>query len=358
MYSRKEKLTVAMYFAGLPSSKIIRLWELFPHPDQLKSELSTVDKLLDCRQVALCKKCFTDGYADKYTEKLQRDNILCVTYYSESYPETLRNIGEPPVVLFARGNAKLLKSRCFSVVGTRKLSSYGKRVTMNFTSELARYFTIVSGLAYGADSVAHSVTLDNDGKTIAVLGSGLNNIYPASNKGLADRIVTSGSLIVSEFLPDATPFAYHFPRRNRIVSALSEGLLVTEAPEKSGTLGTVELALEQGKDIYVVPGEIYSAGFKGSNDLIKSMQGCMVTSPFDILRHYNFEERKKVAFQLSMEEQVIVDALSADKMSFDDLMSATGFSVGTLNFLLANLELRSIIAKLPGNFYCLYGGNR
>lgn len=358
MYNLKEKLTVAMYVAGLSASQIVGLWERFDTPDKLLNGIDKASDILDCKQLATVKKHLKDTFVAKYFNKLTQDNILCVTYYSENYPETLKNISDPPIVLFTRGNVGLLKSKCFAVVGTRKLSNYGKRVTMNFTSELARYFTIVSGLAYGADSVAHTITLDNNGKTIAVLGSGLNNIYPSTNRGLAERIAMSGSLIISEFLPDAPPLAFHFPRRNRIVSALSVGLLVTEAPEKSGTLGTVNLALDQGKDVYVVPGEIYATGFKGSNNLIKSLQGGMVTSPADILGNYNFSPRQVVRVQLNMEEQAIVDLLSHDKMNFDDLLVSTGFSVSTLNFLLANLELRSIIAKLPGNFYCLDGGNR
>ena len=164
--------------------------------------------------------------------------------------------------------------------------------------------------------------------------------------------------MLTEYNVRSSPMPYHFPHRNRLVSALSQGLLVCQSPLKSGTSSTVECALMQGRDVFAVPGEIYDGGFSGNNSLIKSMQGCCVTTPRDILDYYGLGAAKeqKQSVQLNFDEQRIVEALSDGAVCFDVLVQKTGISPSELNFLLANMEIKSIIARLPGNNYRLYGG--
>lgn len=360
MYTLEEKICILMGDHGVKSSKFFELWHLFDGAEQLVNLFAgskEAEQLLG-KEFASLKQDIQKKAYENIIEDMDRNEVVAVTWFSPDYPQQLRDIDDAPFVLFCKGNVELLSSDCFAVVGTRKVSSYGRRITKDFTAILSEYFTIVSGLAYGVDSVAHETTLDEKGATIAVLGGGLLNVYPSANQGLADRIVRNGGLLVSEFGMRATPFTYHFPYRNRIVSGLSRGLLVCQAPAKSGTNSTVELALQQGRDVFVIPGEIYDIGFHGSNALIKSMQGACVTTPRDIVDYYELDrvEVVKQSYQMSIDEQKIVNILTLGQTSFDKLVEQTAIAPSELNFLLANLELRSIIAKLPGNCYRLYGG--
>ena len=360
MYSLAEKICILFGNSGVSNSKFFQLWDCFDSAEQLAQDLassSIAEKILGEHyrglKTALKRKAYDDIIAE-----MDKHNVFAVTCFSDTFPERLRNIDDMPYVLFCRGNVKLMDTSALGVVGTRKVSSYGRRVTKDFVEILSEYFTIVSGLAYGVDAIAHETTLAEGGKTIAVLGGGLINVYPQANQGLADRILQNGGLLISEYGMNAAPLTYRFPHRNRLVSGLSKGLLVCQAAAKSGTNSTVECALQQGRDVFVVPGEIYDYGYAGSNTLIKSMQGACVTTPRDIVDYYGLDRvhAKKAVYQMSIEEQQVVNALSNGQLTFDQLVNVTGMPPANLNFLLANLELRSIIAKLPGNCYRLYGG--
>ncbi|MCH5159738.1 MAG: DNA-processing protein DprA [Clostridiales bacterium] len=360
MYSLAEKICILFGNSGVSNAKFVQLWNSFDSVENLVgnfSDSSIARQILGDNysgvNAALKRKAYDELIAD-----MDKHKVFAVTCFSDAFPESLRNIDDMPYVLFCRGNAKLLSTDSLGVVGTRKITSYGKRVTRDFVTVLSEYFTIVSGLAYGVDAVAHETTLNEGGNTIAVLGGGLINVYPSANQGLADRILLSGGLLISEYGMNAVPLAYRFPHRNRLVSGLSKGLLVCQAAAKSGTNSTVECALQQGRDVFVVPGEIYDQGYIGSNRLIKSMQGACVTTPRDIVDYYGLDriDAQKATYQISIEEQQVVSALSLGQLTFDQLVQETGIPPANLNFLLANLELRSIIAKLPGNCYRLYGG--
>ncbi len=361
MYTSEEKICLLFGAAGVPSSKFFETRNLFDCAEELTVNLGknvSAEKILQSNYSDI-KDGIKNNRFDKIIDELNAHDAVAVTWYSADYPEQLRTIDDPPYVLFCKGDTSLLSSDCLAVVGTRKVSSYGRRVAKDFSAILCEYFTIVSGLAYGVDSVAHETTLEENGKTIAVLGGGILNVYPATNQGLADRIVANEGLLVSEYGLTAPPFAYRFPHRNRIVSGLSKGVLVCQAPAKSGTNSTVELALEQGRDVFSVPGEIYDPGFWGSNALIKSLQAACVTTPRDIVDFYGLDvtPHEKQVYQMSIDEQKIVNALTVGgQLSFDELIAQTGISPADMNFLLANLELRSIIAKSAGNSYRLYGG--
>ena len=360
MYSIEEKFCILLGERLVSAKKFYNLLNNFENIADLLANFATDPlgaKILgEDYAKLLCD--WQNGVADDIVAQMEANNVVALTYFSDNFPQSLLYIDDKPYVLFCQGDVSLLDTDCIDVIGTRKASVYGRKIAKDFTTILSEKFTVVSGLAYGIDSIAHETTLENKGKTIAVLGSGVLHIYPTSNKSLAERIVKNGGLIISEYGLREYPASYHFPHRNRIVSGLSRGLLVCQAPLKSGTNSTVELALEQGKDIFVVPGEIYDMGFAGNNALIKSMQGACVTSPRDIVEYYHFDAplAEKQAYQFSIEEQTIVNVLMENgQMTFDQLYLATQIPLSELNFLLANLELRSIIAKLPGNVYRMYG---
>ena len=216
--------------------------------------------------------------------------------------------------------------------------------------------TIVSGLADGVDSAAHRAALEAGGKTIAVLGSGFNNIYPATNVPLANEIVDKGGLLVTEYKPNVQPANYTFPARNRIIAGLSRGVLITEATLKSGSMHTKEYALENGRDLFVVPGRITDIYSQGCNQIIKNCQSAMVLDSAEIIRLYGkdvttIDTTEKT--QLNFDEQIIIDILGSDEVHYDDILSKSGMAQKALNTLLVRMELMGKIKKLPGNYYCI-----
>ena len=192
------------------------------------------------------------------------------------------------------------------------------------------------------------------GKTIAVLGCGVNIIYPDQNKPLAERILNNGGLIISEYRPNEKPKTYYFPIRNRIIAGLSKGVLITEATLKSGSMHTKNYALEYGKDLYVVPGRISDIYSYGCNSIIKALQGCMVLSPEDILDTYNlkFDNIITKSIQISIEEELILGILGTNEVHYEEILEKSKLDVKSLNTILVKLELKKLITKLPGNYYC------
>ena len=205
----------------------------------------------------------------------------------KEYPKNLLNIYEPPKSLYVLGDEKILNNFGIGIVGTRTMTEYGEKITKAISYGLAkRGINIISGMANGVDSAAHIGAISAKGKTIAVLGSGFDNIYPKSNIKLFLEIIKSGGAVITEYERDIKPCPENFPRRNRIISGMSQGILVTEAAERSGSLITADLALEQGKDVFAVPGNVFSVNSKGTNELIK--QGAKLTENiFDILEEYD-----------------------------------------------------------------------
>lgn len=222
---------------------------------------------------------------EKYVNYMVKHNILLVSCFSEKYPDSLKFIDNRPVFLYIRGNIENLYEDCVAIVGSRNASIYGRNVARKIAKELAdRNINIVSGLAAGIDKFAHLGALESKtGKTIAVLGTGIsdNEIYPFENKKLFENILESKGTIISEFKLGTKPLKYNFPLRNRIISGLSKKLIVVEAAQNSGSLITADFALEQGKDIYAVPGNITSENSVGTNELIK--QGAYLFNKIDDL---------------------------------------------------------------------------
>ena len=209
--------------------------------------------------------------AEEILNKMERENIRIITLMDKTYPKNLQRIYDKPILLYAKGNTNLLKSlKKISSIGSRNCSEYGKIVTQKFSYMLAKKdYTIVSGMAKGIDSYAHKGALTAQGNTIAILGSGVNYIYPEENKRLYNKILEQNGLILSEYGIDTKPIPEYFPARNRLISGISDKILITEASRKSGTMITANFAIEQGKTVYAVPGNITSTRSEGTNELIK-----------------------------------------------------------------------------------------
>ena len=222
-------------------------------------------------------------YIEALNLYMEKNNIQIIKITDKEYPEKLKQIYDPPKILYVKGNKNILNEKSIAIIGTRMCSMYGKVIAEKISYELAKENIItISGLARGIDTYAHLGTVKAERKTIAVLGCGIDRVYPEENKILAEEIIKKGGAIISEYAIGTKPERMNFPRRNRIISGLSDGVLVVEARQRSGTFITVDFALEQGKEVYAVPGNINSATSTGTNELIK--QGAKVaTGANDIL---------------------------------------------------------------------------
>jgi DNA processing protein len=275
----------------------------------------------------IMKRTLSTDYLKENLNKLKKDGISVATKLNPLYPEKLK---QPevcaPFAFYYKGNLELINSDAIAVVGTRAVSSYGRRMTEKFTQTLVENgFTIVSGLATGVDGIAHQSALKNNGKTIAILGSGLNYVNPVAHTQLYEDIIASGGLVMSEYRPEFTATKYTFPERNRLISGISKGVLVVEAGEKSGSLITANFALEQGRDVFAVPGNLDSSKSAGTNNLIYS-GAYLVRSGDDICAHYGIKvdaKKTKSTESLSEDEKSIYSLLS-DETSFDELVEKTG----------------------------------
>lgn len=290
-------------------------------------------------------------------------NIICLE--DKTYPRLLREIYDPPLILYAAGNAGVLAIPSVSVVGARRCTVYGQQVTLYMAREFSEMkLCVVSGMARGIDTRAHLGALAGSGPTVAVLGTGVDVPYPRENSGLYRKIRDSGC-ILSEFPIGAYPAPQNFPIRNRIISGLSWGTLVTEAAEFSGSLITARLALEQDREVWAVPGNITSKTSYGPNYLIKqgahpllSPSEIVDSLPVSVLRQLKLEadlaeEDDEQADPLSSDESRIVEMLFPDRLTgIDRLVSGTGFSWPYLSEILLKLEGRGIIKRISGNHYC------
>lgn len=276
-----------------------------------------------------------------------------ITVLDEDYPPLLREIHQPPWVLYCLGNVRLLQTPAIGMVGTRKPTSYGRMAAFRLARELAeRGFTVVSGMARGIDTEAHKGALQANGGTVAVLGCGIDIVYPPENKKLYETIAEKG-LILSEYPPGTPVHAGLFPQRNRIISGLSKGVVVVEAPVRSGALITADFALEQSRDVFAVPGPIYQAQSGGTNRLIR--EGAkIVTDVEDILAEYPEYVRTapgKVDLDLSPEEADVLSHISYAGIHIDQLKKATGKDWATLYPVLVKLQLKNVIRQLPGAYF-------
>ena len=282
----------------------------------------------------------------KLEKDIERKDIKRILFGDEEYPESLRVIDDPPPVLYTLGDKSLMKNRALAVVGSRTPTKHGERAAYMFSEVLARCsLTIVSGLARGIDAAAHRAALDAGGKTIAVLGTGVDVVYPTENRALYSAIVEKG-LVVSEYAPGTKAVPYHFPERNRIISG--------EAREKSGALITADYAIKQGKELFIIPSSVYTELGRGSNRLLKELQGAMVLSPDDIIEAmglYRAPYTEASVMELDVDEEKITDRLKRGDAHFEELLALTRLKVSELNALLTGMELKGLIHKAENNYY-------
>lgn len=293
---------------------------------------------------------------DQEMSKLVRENIWTITEEDPSFPTALNEIPNSPVIIYGRGQIKnLTAENMLAVVGTRKPTSYGLEATSSLVCELAEAgIVIVSGLAMGIDSRAHETTLDQKGKTVAVLGSGVNqdSIFPPENRNLARRILENDGTIISEYAPQTPAVKEHFPARNRIISGLSRGVLVIEAREKSGALITAGLALEQNREVFALPGSIFSLASAGPNKLIQ--QGAKaVTSVQDILEELGIDYNKvnQGSDELLNEKENLLLELLDEPLGVDVIKEKTGMETPAIIASISFLELKGKVKNLGGDTY-------
>ncbi len=298
------------------------------------------------------------NHVESYLALMEKEEVKYISCLDEKFPEFLLEMPNPCYLLFYKGNIDLLQAFSIGMIGSRKPTMYGEYVASKFSSELAKSgVVIVSGFAQGIDSICHRGATEAKGKTIAVLGTAINNIYPRSNAKYAKEIIENGNLIVSEFPPDFQTLPFHFVQRNRLISGISQGLLVVEAGEKSGTLTTVDFALEQGKTVFAIPGNINSNNSVGTNRLIR-MGAKLVMELEDIFEEYpNLIIKERTDEELpdiSEEEMMVYLALRENgAMTNEEISIFTNQNIKYIMGILSVLEIKDIIKDLGNNRYTL-----
>ena len=352
---------------GVGPGTILRLVRHFTSPRMaLNASRRELLKVPGVRQDAVDAVCRNPAYAEAEAElkKCEGFGVSIVTWGESDYPEDLSNIHNPPPVLYVRGRREFLRNACVGIVGARAASSYGLRTAENLAFGLGeKGYTVVSGLALGIDAAAHSGALRAKAKTIAVLGCGLDVIYPRNNRKLYERIAEEG-VLVSEYPLGTSPDGFRFPARNRIISGLSLGVVVVEAAKRSGSLITADLALEQGREVFAVPGRVDSVKSTGTHKLLK--EGAkLVHSLDDVIEELPFHRRpearknslareQKVSdIKLKPDEEKIYSYLEVYPKSIDEIVRGTMFPVQKVSEILLLLELEGVIEALPGKQYQL-----
>ena len=357
MYTKDDIAILYLDSLGLTHKVFSQALKLLDNPSDIFGKNIKTSKLAELLPKGALERISTLG-EQKIEEfvlaDLDKYNIYAITCISSLYPKQLLNIADYPFVLYTKGDIGVLKQPSIGVVGTRMPTNYGREVCEKFTKELcACGLVIVSGLSYGVDTCAASTALSSGGKTIAVLAGGLDNIYPAQNIGLSRKIADNG-LLVSEYRPGVRPRTYSFIARNRIISGLSLGVLVVEAGIKSGAASTAMFAVEQGRELFVIPGNITSTQSAGCNKLIGEMPDCFTTSSKQILDKLNIapaEQQASPVAQLDITCSSIVKVMGSSEVHFDDILQKVDLSAAQLTSNLSMLEIMGVVKKLPGNYY-------
>lgn len=343
----------------ITKSKMIKLYSFFGSIDNIfcatREDYEKLFFLKDADISLLCNKSLE--FSEEYLSLLNKKEVSVITRDDPLFPKALFDIPNHPSLLYAKGKLrKLKKDECISIVGSRTPQSYGKNITAELSTSLARAgLTIVSGMADGVDSISHRGALDAGGFTVAVLGCGIDVVYPKGNFELYEKICEHG-MIISEYPLGTHPERFYFPERNKIVAALSLATLVTEANQKSGSLITADAAKKYGRHIFAVPGNITSSLSNGTNELIRC-GATVVIHKDDILSFYNIEHneksKKSTPSKLEPNEALIFEALKLREMTIDELSYNTSLSFSELNSLLLFMELKNIIKKSGADRYCI-----
>lgn len=360
--TRLEALVALNMIGEIGSVRLKRLAQYLGSPEEIlgasRQRLTAVygigekiaDKIISLKQENIGKEL-------ALAEKL---GLKIITIEDENYPLNLKNIFDPPIVLYLKGKLEPEDSFAIGLVGSRRASFYGLSQAEEFSSGLAAHgFTIVSGMARGIDTYSHKGALKSGGRTIAVIGSGFNHLYPAENKRLAEEISENGA-VISEFSLDTKPLPQNFPRRNRLISGMSLGVLVVEAARNSGALITADFALEQGREVFAIPGKIDSPTSFGTNELIK--QGAKLTSNVsDILEEFVLplavEKKDLIKDKESLgnsEEEMLLNLISLQAIQLEELVERTEMDIPQISEVLLNLQIRKLVKQLPGKQFVRY----
>ncbi|MCX5708467.1 MAG: DNA-processing protein DprA [Candidatus Omnitrophica bacterium] len=347
------------------SIRLKRLLEAFGTPQNILSasrdKLMGVDgigEIIASRIVSLDKKAI-----DRELSLARKNNVRILFWNDLDYPRNLKFIYDPPIVIYLKGQLLPRDNLGLAIVGSRRASFYGLSCAEKFSGDLvANGFTVISGMARGIDTAAHKGAIKARGRTIAVIGSGILNIYPQENQKLAEQIASNGA-VVSEFPVEAQPLKQNFPRRNRLISGLSLGVLVVEACRNSGALITSHFALEQGREVFAIPGKVDSVSSFGTNSLIQ--QGAKLVSGIeDILEEFPFfavqnhresleEGKRSLSPQqgLSCTEELLYNIISTQASSVDEVVQKTGLAIGEISLNLLSLQLKKKIRVLAGKLF-------
>ena len=349
-----EMTRVLLQTAGSPES----LYELWMSSESL-SEIPAIPGAMG----RILKQNGASGQMEAWEKLIEKHQIRTVIFSDPLYPSKLLNIQDAPAVLFFQGDLNALDGELVSVVGSRNATLKGLEATKKITRELSSAgIGTVSGLAYGIDAAAHGGCLLGNAPTTAVLGCGLDQNYPAENEKLRKQIVDRGGLVLSEYAPGDKPLGWHFPYRNRIISALGDCLILMEARLRSGSLTSVQHALNQGKTVFVYPGEPDNPKYEGNHQLLREGAVYFTTSD-DLMEDMGWLDKMQImgqnnrsavsdrSVQLSSAEQKVYDRLEMGDQSFDQLCDALNMSAAMLNATLSMLQIQGLIAPLPGKLY-------
>ena len=354
-----ESLVSLNLIPQIGSTRLAQLLKYFEKPEDIfKASRQSLDAVVGGK-ISESIVSFDVKNLENDLALAQKASLKIITLFDEDYPHLLSQIPGLPIVLYVSGEIIKNDNLSLGIIGSRRASLYGLSSAEKFAAELSRnQLTIVSGMARGVDTYAHRGALKAGGRTIAVMGSGFNHIYPPENRALAEQIAKSGA-VVSEFPMDTKPLAQNFPRRNRLISGLSLGILVTEAARNSGALITVDFALEQGREVFALPGKIDACGSMGTNQLLK--QGAkLVTCCEDILEELNLaipdiREQPKTLIKQDItcgkDQEIVYNCINQQAVAIDDLMEKTSLSTSQISDLILKLQFKKLIKELPGKYF-------
>lgn len=305
----------------------------------------------------IAHKEYNDTFVDEQLRRAEHHNIQLVSFYDQEYPALLKNIYDPPILLYTKGSLNVLQQSTIAIVGTRHPTQYGKNITERFTRELAeREFCIVSGLARGIDTLAHTTALKAGGSTCAVLGSGIDVPYPPENAKLLSHIA-EGGVILSEYFLGTKPDAPNFPRRNRIISGVSLATLIVESDIDGGALITANFAIDQNRDVFAIPGSIFERKSAGPHMLIRENRAKLVTSVQDIVNELNIqlslplEKPPRDLPALTEIEQKLYALLTSTPQHIDAIAESANLSTSDALVQLLSLEFKNLVQQLPGKYF-------
>lgn len=344
-YTDNEKMLGLSMVTGIGEETIRSIWN---GEGLLLSKLSR-------RQLSELKK-FDWSRVDDELQLMSKKKCWFITFLDDEYPEALRNITDFPPIIFFKGNLEALKRPIISIVGTRKISDYGKQCIRKITEVFVqKRITVASGMAFGIDAAVHNYVLANNGSTIAVLASGVDVPSPATNAGIYNRIIQNDGLIISEQTLGTVPIPGFFPLRNRIISGLAKATIVIEAGQRSGALITAYQAFEQNREVYAVPGDITAKRSLGTNKIIRNGIAKLLTSAEEVLEDLGYvinqKEERKIKFDSDVERDVF-HLLSDSKKTIDEIGIALGLDISEVLRTLTSMELKGMVASVNSK-YCL-----